>query len=81
MKNETNIEIKGIDGLLLFEINDRIKHHINQLNKGLKLEKKDIELLKIDKDTLENRFGTRAPAMAYNLKKKAILLIKIAEEE
>jgi hypothetical protein len=72
MKIEYEFGIKNIDTLLLVEIKERVENAIRHLDN---LEQKNIEVLKIDRESLDN-YGSY---LSENLSKKIDFIINLKE--
>lgn len=83
MDIEYKLEVKTMNHLLLLEINNRVKIALGLVKKGSKVRKVDLEILKIDKSSLENSkrdFG-HGLIMANNLISKIDYILKSQETE
>jgi len=82
MNIETKLTISDLEDLLLLEINERVKKYfIVSKEEYSHFKESDIELMKIDRETLNEGFNVNSEAIVINLKSKLDFLIKLAEED
>lgn len=79
---ESKLIIKDLDDLLLFEINERVKSYMHTAKEDyLKFEETDIEIMKMDKKSLEECFSIGPQGIINNLKSKLDFLIELSGKE
>lgn len=81
MKFEKHLEINNLQDLLLLEIHDKVTYNLDRLKRDKEISKIDMDIMRIDKESLDEIIRTIPKSkIAVNLKKKIDYIIKALEE-